>query len=256
MPSIVVQYGNYTHQSGEVEYSISRSADVSDLGMPVRQIVTVDMNGVLYGESTTNIDQKVTALQNAYNKDSQSWRVLADGSPLAISKENGATIGGIHVTVKPQFPENRNAAYVTFLPYRIQLTWIEAVPETTFLLKSFTESLTFSGGGQRRGFIEVATGLPVLQKLRENTVYKVIQQGQAVGAWREPIIPLPLFPDALMEAPEIFYGNGVVKGPPENRYQIDIPASWKYVFESAEELRTPPPIPTRPNRWGSVSAIS
>lgn len=242
--SIVVQYGNYVHDAGEVEYNIQKQATLNDLGEPVGERVTVNMDGLLMATGTGDMDAKVIALRRAYLKDNQNWRVVLAGSPLDVSVDAEDTIGGIHVTQPPSFPSNKNAAYVTILPYRIQLQWEQAITDQLYALKSFTESLSFSGGGPRYGHIETAVELPEKQLLRRNTVYRVIQQGQAVGMYRQPALPLPLFPGALVSAPDTSLGSGRVIGTLSTLKQTEIPVTWKYTFESAT------PLAGRPNIWG------
>jgi hypothetical protein len=242
--SIVVRYGNYTHAAGEVEYQIQKQAILNDLGEPVGEKVTVGMDGLLMGTSTSDMDSKVQSLRAAYLKDNQNWRVIAGSTVLDVSVDAEDTLNGIHVTQPPSFPSNKNAAYVTTLPYRIQLQWEQAVTDQLYALKSFTESLSFSGGGPRYGHIETAVELPEKQLLRRNTIYRVVQQGQAVGMYRQPLLPLPLFPGALVSAPDTTLGSGRALGPLDRLRTSEIPITWKYTFESAT------PLAGRPNVWG------
>lgn len=246
--SIIVQYGNYVHAAGEVEYAINKTAKVSDRGFPVAELVTVDMEGMLFSDSPSAMDAKVVALKAAYAKNNQDWRVVADGISLAISVAASETIGGINVTVPPMFPSNASAAYVTLLKYRMQLQWEVPITDQFYALKSFSETLTFSGGGPRFGHMEVALGLPVKQKLRANTIFRVTQQGSAVGFYATPVVPDPLWTDALVEYnPERTVATGITKGPIGEPLRTDIPVTWKYVYESATSLSG------RPNFWGLTS---
>lgn len=243
--SIIVSYGNYTHDAGEVEYAINTTAEVNQRGIPAKYRTTIDMQGLLLASSTTEMDQKVAALRAAYLKHDQDWTVNANGSPLDISIAAVDTIDGVTVAAPPSFPTNRGAAYITTLEYRIRLTYSQVIFAERYALKSFTESLTTSGGGYRRGFIETATGFPQEQLFRRHTVFRAVQQGQAVGFYETPLIPNPIWPAALVTPnPEQTLGSGVTLGPIGRPVTSDIPRSWKYQYESAV------PLTGRPNIWG------
>lgn len=242
--SIVVQYGSYTHDAGEVEYSIQKNAVLSSRNLVVGQTVSIQMNGMLLADSVSAMDAKVQSLVAAYSVPNQNWRVLNNGSPLAISINAEDTISGINVTQPPSFPTNKDAAYVTYLPYTIALAYEQFKIDELFSLKSFTESLQFSGGGPKIMHLETATGLPQKQIVRQNTIYRAVQSGQAVGMYREPVPPAPIWPNALVDTGNRGYTNGRVIGPIGAATQTERAVSWQYTFESAT------PLFGRPNIWG------
>lgn len=245
--SIVVQYGSYTHDAGEVEYTIQKNALLSSRNLVVGQSVTIQMQGMLLSTDVSAMDSRVQSLVAAYAVPNQNWRVLNNGSALAISINAVDTISGINVVQPPSFPSNKDAAYVTYLPYTITLAYEQAKNDELFALKSFTESLQFSGGGPKTMHLETATGLPQKQIVRQHTIYRAVQSGQAVGMYREPIPPAPIWPNALVEAPSVGFTNGRVIGPLSATRQIDLAVSWQYNFESAT------PLFGRPNIWGVTS---
>ena len=242
--SIVVQYGNYTHDAGEVEYTIAKNAILSDRQIVIGQRVSITMNGMLFADSVSAMDAKVISLLAAYAIPNQNWRVLKDGSPLAISVSAADTTSGITITQPPSFPSNKDAAYVTYLPYTIGISYEQSKNDEVFALKSFTESLQFAGGGPKYMHLETATGLPQKQLVRQNTIYTAVQSGSAVGMYREPVPPAPIWPNALVQNGSIGFVSGRVLGPISTPVQTERGISWQYTFESAT------PLFGRPNIWG------
>jgi len=244
--SIVVQGGNYTHASGEVEYSLSVDGFLNERGDTVTHRVKVQMQGELYADSTTNLDVAAAALRSAYRDRLTQWRVLADGSALVHSVLEADTIDGIRVVQPPSFPSNRSAAYVSYLPYTIGLEWEQLVTGMEEALVSFDETLQFSGGGFRTGHIETAVNLPQKQLLRRHTIFRAVQSGSAIGMFFRPRVPDPIWPSALVEEnPASSLASGKWRGRVSPNRQ-EVPVTWQYNYESAV------PLFGRPNDWGTI----
>ena len=135
------------------------------------------------------------------------------------------------------FPEGVGAEGITYRNYSLAVEGLLLTGDGTLL--SFVETLSFSGGGPTYGHIETLTGLPVKQQLRNYTVYRVTQQGQAVGISGYPSVPGPLWPAALMRG-----GSSERRSPRRigNSY-TEYPITWQYEFEAAF------PLYGNPTRW-------
>ena len=244
--SIVIQGGNYTHASGEVEYSLSVDGFLNEQGNTVTHRYRVQMQGELYAASTGDLDTAAIALRAAYRDRLTQWRVLADGSALVHSVLEADTIDGIRVVQPPSFPSNRSAAYVNYLPYTITLEWEQLILGMEEALVSFDETLQFSGGGYRTGHIETAVNLPQKQLLRQHTIFRAVQSGSAVGMFFRPRVPDPIWPGSLVEPnPASTLASGKWRGR-ANPNRQEVAVTWQYNYESSV------PLFGRPNDWGVI----
>lgn len=238
--TIRVRYGNYTHEDGEVEYSITREVLLTAREIAYAYQTRVQMKGLLMAASTEEMDRKVRSLKAGYSRSDQNWLVLSDGEPLDISIYASSAISGVTIENGVTFPNNRGAVYVTHLPYEITLTADVAIIDQFRALRSFEESLSFSGGGPRFLHIETATGLPVKQLGRRFTIYKATQAGTAVGLYRRPLMPRPIWPNDLITLPDYSIDSGRLRGDT----LTDLTTTWNYRYESSR------PLSGLPNTWG------
>lgn len=239
--SIFIRYGNYSHDPGEVEYSLQRSSTETERRSVYADNVTVTLNGRLFADSSIEIERKLKALLAAYRKQNQDFAIIVNRQKSVINMRSRDTISGIRVTSQPSFPSNRLASHVTFLDYTIQLQWESIVPGMAFALKSFRETLTFEGGGPTYGHLETIDALPQKQQTRRFTVYLAQQSGSAVGLFTRPRLPPPIWPASLVRAPRRSLDNGMLVGD----RQTDLSVQWDYAFESAY------PLFGTPHRWGA-----
>ena len=238
--SIYVRYGNYSHGVGEVEYTITREALLTAREVAYAHRTTVQMQGMLVADSSSEMDGYVKSLKAAYARPDRDWLVMLNNRPLDISIYARDCISGVTVQGGVSFPSNKNAAYVTHLPYSITLTADVAIADQSRALKSFSEKLRFSGGGPRFLHIETAVGLPVKQIGRRHTVYRAVQSGSAVGLYARPIVPQPLWPNDQIENVEYELDSGQYRGDT----RTDLGVTWTYRFESARRMFG------TPNAWG------
>jgi hypothetical protein len=106
-------------------------------------------------------------------------------------------------------------------------------------LRSFNETLTFSGGGPRITVVECANVPPQPQVLNLFTAFRATQVGSAVGMFGYPPIPVPIFPAALEESGQPAFTSPSLKG----GIYVDYGVSWSYRFISAT------PMAGLPNQW-------
>ena len=85
--------------------------------------------------------------------------------------------------------------------------------------------------------MELLSGPPQKQLLNEQTTYKCVQSGQAVGNLSYPFFPSPLFPGAIMPDQTMTEGDSPKRvGAIGSPAWVEWPIRWRYVFESATPL--------------------
>lgn len=242
-----IQYGSYAHDPGEIQLSVSREAVFNDAEVPYAVRERWDMDGMLVGDSQSDIDRKVRDLTAAYSQDGLDLSLkLSAGGDTHLRLKSTECIGGTRVTQPPSFPSNSDAAYVTFLPYAVSVEGLVALAGTSSYLVSFQETIARSGGGPRYGMIEPLTGMPIRQLLKRNTIYRATQRGSATGLYTYPSVPLPLWPAALKEAPKVERVGPRVRGTGATSTYTHYTVSWSYEFESAT------PLIGNPHSWGTT----
>ncbi len=244
--SIVVQYGSHTHAVGEVEYSIQRTAILSDAKTPVKERVQIDVSGMLTGSSVADIDAKVESIKAAYAIDGQDFIIRSGSLVLDVSLISSQAEGGTRVIQRPSFPNNKGGAYTTFLPYALTIEAELPIDDPITSIKSWRESVSFTGGGPLFGMLETRVGRPQPQLLTRHTIYRAVQEGQAVGNYVRPSAALPLFPSAQIKMPNITKISATPVGLGNSTVFINPGIRWRYEFESAT------PLVANPNNWGAT----
>lgn len=233
-----IRYGTYSHEIGEADLSVSRELEenVSGVAYAIRETWT--LQGQLQGTSQSNMQAKCVALEAAYAEDGKDIALLkSNNSPTHLQMLSDDTYGGTKVIGRPTFPTQRFASYNTFLNYQIVVQGLKRVSNAE-LYDLFTERIITSGGGPRYGMLEPLTGFPIRQLLKRNTIYRVTQQGSAIGRNARPLPPSPLWPNRLVEAPIIERDHPTRH---KNITELELeytawPISWTYQFASDRRL--------------------
>lgn len=231
-----VKYGNYQHADGEVEVSIVRTPIESAGGILRAWKERWDLSGWLQAASTTALTTAIRALEQAYSVGGLNLGLYyGDGTPTAHSLLNADTLGGVRIVEPVHYPTGKGAELATYRQYKLS---IEAeVPNLQAGLLLFIETLSFTGGGPRYKHLELLTGPPQKQLLNEQTVYRCVQSGQAVGNFSYPFFPSPIFPGAIMPDQTMTEGDSPKRtGAIGSPSFVEFPIRWKYVFESASPL--------------------
>lgn len=230
-----VCYGNYKHAVGEVDYKIKRTAlEKNKTIYGFNEEWTLDGLLISMTGSESDLKSQIAALQAAYTYGGYDLYVLGvDGrtrtTDQLISSE---TFSGIQIKVFPSFPEGKGAEYVNYRHYQIVLSADRSILPGVNFYVSFEEKVSFSGGGKQYGFLYPKYGSPIRQGLKRYTSYKATQQGSAVGFIARPAAPPPIWPGALLVAPDKTYSSPIFQGRNFAEYGI----SWKYEFESVTRL--------------------
>lgn len=243
---IRARYGAYAHDQGEVEIAVNKTLIETDAKTAFAQRVQINLAGVLLGDGIADLEQQAAALVSNYSVDGLDFIVEdQDGNALSLSLYAANCNGGTRVTRRPSFPSNRDAAYVTFLPYQITIEGDERIQGVETAFRSFQETVSFSGGGRRFGTLETRVGLPQRQLWTRNTIYRAVQEGSAVGLYAYPSVPAALWPAWQLATPDIRYTGGRLVGTGAGQVYMDFGARWRYEFESPFALFG------TPNNWGS-----
>lgn len=243
-----VKYGSFTHPLGEAAVSIDRETLFTEAGTPWAVRERWDIQGVISnttinraGDSIpsgvpADLSPKINALELAYSQNNQDIALLLpDGeTPTSHRIISAHTLGGVQVVQAPCYPEGIEAEYVTYRSFTVAVEALRPLSSPTKLL-SFTETMTYEGGGPRYGHLEPLVGRPIKQTLKRFTIYRVTQQGHAVGLYAYPPIPKPLWPAAQVR------NRRIEKGSPRRRggsviTDTEFPISWVYEYESAFSL--------------------
>lgn len=230
---MILTYGNYAHLPGECAVAINRRTAFSDTGIPYRETVQWTIEGRVEADTPAGVWAELARLEAAYRVPNRAARLVHADGFVAHQLLPLGSLSGVKVVQPPSFPNGTGAEYSTFRNYQIVLEAEYPVGNPNTLLRSWTETLTFRGGGPDRRLVETVDGPPVEYLAKRRTVFRCTQSGTAVGFLAYPppaAVARPLFPAALEGAEHpVTYGSPRSDGP----RLVDWPISWSYSFASA-----------------------
>lgn len=234
-----LRYGNYQTADSEVSVTILREAQVNEAGQPYALRHTWDITGIIFGDDTAAVVANLLALERAFAFWGNDLALIDSNGTICHAMPSGGSLTGVRITKPPSYPNGDGAELSTFRTYSITATCDYPYGPVTNPLKSFTETLAFSGGGPRRIVVECAFGPPQPQIVNQFTAFRATQTGAAVGMYGYPPIPPPIFPAALVENGSPSFTGGQLR----NGVYVDFGVQWAYRFES------PTPLIGLPNQW-------
>ncbi len=224
-------YRGRLHALNEAGVSIQRQPTFNDGGERSGYREAWNINGFLQGNTQADVDALCLILKQTYAVDGGDLGLYFDNLQLSnhflLSR---ACIGGTRVTAGPSFPNYEGAEFSTYRTYTVTVEGEVFDPLVTLL--AWHESISFSGGGPRTGFLECLVGPPQKQLLIRQTTYRATQSGNAIGRTSYPIPPGPLWPGDLKEAPKVTPESPRRSGPRGRPYFTEFGISWTYEFES------------------------
>lgn len=228
-----VQYGSFRFNLGEPSVSITRDVerDATDSIYATRE--RWDITGLITQDGPSSIKTRIAQIEAAFAEDGQDLKlVMPDGTTDSNHVLKSADcLGGTKVIRRPSFPKGDRTEHVTTRTFSIVVEGLVLASSDHVLLR-FEEQIAFAGGGPEYGHLVTRTGLPVKQLLTRHTPYRATQIGRALGLWRYPDVPSPVWPAARIRA------GDVIKQSPRRSagsyYEYEI--SWRYEFESALPL--------------------
>jgi hypothetical protein len=231
-----LKYGNYQHAANEVSVVISKQGIFTEAGIAQGVRERWDIQGRLQMPDQASLSAAIDALAAAYAVQAQDIGFYFDnGQPSSHRVATAATNGGVRVVVPPSFPEGKGAEYSTFRTYAIAVEAELLDPQATLL--SWTEVLSFRGGGPQFAFLEPINGLPQKQLLKQFTTFGATQSGEAVGYLGYPAPAMPIWPQAEhVDRREVRFELPKRMGPPGSPLYTRFKVSWTYSFEDAGPL--------------------
>lgn len=243
LAEMLLKFAGFVHQVAEVDVSLAAESLFTTGGTPWATLKRWTISGDLLADNSAGIDAAAKALMDAYPAGATgdfSLTLPAGGNAVAVSALSADALGGIKVVRPPSFSGMANSGYVTTLPFSVELEGTFPLANVSTALLSFSESLVFDGGGPLIAYLELVSGLPRAQRVRDATVYRATQSGQAVGLYAYPIRPAPRWPASLVRPPS----REVISPRRDGDEYTDYTISWSYEFESAY------PLSGIPNFWG------
>lgn len=229
---MLLTYGTYSFPENETEIGVvSRESLRGKFGQRTGYRERWQVKTRLSGADSAAITSAIQSLE-ASLLDGYSLTLYTDSGTTssAHALANNTTLGGVKVA-SIVYPDGRGAEYSTF---RNVVVEFEAEVLTSLGgLVEFDDNLEFIGGGPRFEFIETLAGPPVKVLAAQQTTYKGMQSGNAVGIGGYPGIPAPVFPEH-----EHISRRRIRKGSPQydNGGQWAFPVSWSYEFEASQPL--------------------
>ena len=230
-----LKYGtSYSFDVNSVMITSRLETRVNAGGQPFAQTRHYHVTGYLSGDGQVALTQAENALKTAL---SVPFRDLAlfndDGSLSSEILLNAGSLTGVIVR-NLEFPKSEGPEYATLRSFAFDASAEYPMNGTLSLLLSFTESISFSGGGPLYIHRPSLNALPQKQMTWRFTPYRATQRGEAVGyrAWPKP--PPPRWGYALKQTPSITPTSPTRKGLPGQYAEYKL--TWAYEFEDARPL--------------------
>ncbi len=226
-----VVYGNFRSVSAECEITpIRRMSLLNAAQVQYGFRETWVIRGFLQDAGPPQLTADINAMLNYFvSGGSQLALYNDDGTPTAHALSAAVTTGGIRVT-DVTFPTGTGAEYTTFRSWSVTVQFDYRYPVPALI--DFFESCRYWGGGPLIAALEPINGPAQIQLVKQQTAYRVVQSGRAVGQFAYPVPPPPIWPGNLEMAPEIEEDTPRRIG---NNY-VDWPVRWTYRFVSAFAL--------------------
>jgi hypothetical protein len=237
-----LSYGQYQFQTNAVLIDVRLRTLLNEGNQPYATVQTFRIKGYLYTAGQADTTAQENALKTALSIPGQDLLFLDDnGNPtseilLNVGSRTGVIVTDLHFSDEPGSPE-----YATLRTFDFTATAEYPRNGAATLLLSFTESLTFWGGGQIYVHRRAINGPSQRQLVWPFVEYSCTQKGTIVGYLDYPVPAPPKFPQALMKAPHITKHAPKRRGQPGayDWFAVD----YQYDFESII------PLAGVPNLW-------
>jgi hypothetical protein len=229
-------WGTYSWAANSVKLAWHNRTTQSEAGVPLSQVLTVDVSGYLAVSSQSDCTAKVEALETALSVPYRDLRFVDDSSAdTHVVLYNSTSLSGVRITAGPHFPASQGGEYVNWRYFEFTAEAEYALSGTQAQLLSFEERVTIQGGGPEYVVRKARRGPPVRQLVSEQTPYVARQSGQAVGWQAYPKAPSPIWPQWLRRSGNITHGSPKAKGPGTARH-VNFLTAWEYEFEATSAL--------------------
>lgn len=232
-------FGSYAFDENDCAVAISFTRTFNDAQQCYEIIHNWNVSGALHAADQNAVIAACATMEQALSLENQDLVLYGnDGSTVANALRNAGSTTGVRIT-NLSYPNGEGAELTTYRSYQFTATATYFFNGTTDGYRAFSETIQTSGGGPLWAVVETVEGLPERQKIRNYTMYRATQSGQAIGKLSRPLPPNPLWPGALVRA-----GNFGQQSPKWSGVMFqDFGVSWNYEFES------PFPLVGQPNQW-------
>jgi hypothetical protein len=235
-------YGGYPFQVNATKIATRKTTILDAAGRPYDQQVVFSCAGRCLAAGQAACTAARYQMEVALSTPYLDLVFKNDDGSVAFALLNGTSTSGVVITeldfpgeLESEFANGFDFAFTAQAHYPIQLNG-----GTPISLLSFTETITRSGGGPAIDFIETVNAPPQKVILRNFTPYTATQSGSAIGLLLYPNYPAPLWPTALLSAPETEETSPDRQG---NTSRGGYAIRWTYRFKSAS------PLLGLPNIW-------
>lgn len=237
---MILRFGTVERPVYENGIAIDRTALIDGKGEPYAYQVKLGVNVRLVKTSSNSLDDQIAEIEQLYQQqDVTALSILYDdGSPTIHSwpSQDRGIIGDVRVSKPLSYLKFTNGEHVSYRSATIEFELIESWFRERDKIIEFSETIEGEGGGTLFGYLQPNEGPPVRQRLRTNNLWRGTQSGRVVRFGSYGNIPSPLFPNALVGAPQIRRESPRRIG---NDY-ILFPTSYTYRFESPVALSSAP----------------
>lgn len=243
---MLLKYGGYSYQLYGAGLTVQKQAEQNEAGEPVRTVSAINVMTRLLNNAANptraTMDAMIRAFEAAHARSGQDLILYqSDGSTeTAHAWRSRNCIGGVRVVGGPSYPEYQGAEGINYRTIQVQFEAITPLTDARSALRSFTETITISGGGPMFGHLVPKRGRPIKQLLSEFSVCRATQRGSAIGLYQYPFPTAPIWPDALKNPPgEFSYTSARRIGTDGTDWAV----SWAYEYEHNDRLIG------SPNQW-------
>lgn len=208
-------------------------------GRPYAERLTLSARGRLFADGQRNVATASALLEQSLRVPYQDVVFHASDGSVMYGLYSALSLTGV-ICEPVSFPgTNGGFEFVSGREFAFRASAEFALPGSGVVYTSFSESLSFSGGGAVNDFIQPINGPPIPVTVFTATPFRVVQAGQATSLYPNPQPPAPIWPSKLLKSPNIQYGSARRVGLSFRDY----PISWVYEFGSTTALAGVP------NQW-------
>ena len=228
---MILKYGTYSHSDNECTVVIDVNATYNELGNVSGYVEQWSIQAIVQAATAAAVTTAYEAMRTAYSTNGLDMVLYdSDGSTIRHVMSNNGSRKGLQIT-QFGYPQGQGAEGSTFRTVSITA---RTEYERDLGLYSRSERYEFNGGGSQFALIPTLIGPPIKQQIRQQTPYRCIQSGSAIGLGAYPSFPPPAFPDDEHTEMRVTAKDSPREiGPRGNRMY---PISWQYFFESASPM--------------------
>lgn len=223
-----LNYNGYNFDTETTLTSIGRAFEHDDRGRKRYETQTWRIRTILQADGQTAITAAINALEAKLEDGHDLILYQTDGVQTPHKLLDALTLLGVFIT-GIEYSESTGSEYANKRVADISFTGIKSVSQTDNVI-SFSESVSFTGGGPRHAWQECIEGDPQKYQVAKKTLYYATQSGTMEAL-------------AITDVPDPLWGADVQDGNPDINMtpvyvnnQLRYRYTWTYRFISREEF--------------------